>query len=406
MDRVNSFAVLGAGNGGQAMAAYLALQGYKVNLYNRSEERIEAAKKTGGITLSGVFTGFGKLQSITTNLAKALENSEIIMVVTPAVAHKFIARMASPLLKDGQIIVLNPGRTGGALEFYNTLKENKCKADVIISETQTFIYASRIIGPAQARIYGVKNKVAIATFPSLRVREVVDKLMPIFPQFTPVENVLKTSMDNIGAIFHPAPTLLNMAWIESTGGSFNYYQQGISLSVARVLEKLDEERMEVAKALGVEPTSARDWLRMSYGARGHNLFELLQNNGQYSDISAPPDINTRYIFEDVPMSLVPISSIGQKLGIETPTIDMIIDLACIVHETDYRMFGRTVENLGIEDLSVQEINRLVNIGDVRNRHSINEIGKSILNNIKDIDILINDYEKDIEGKYYKEGGID
>ena len=370
--KVNSFAVLGAGNGGQAMAAYLALQGYEVNLYNRSELRIKAVKKAGGINLNGVFSGFGKLAKVTNDIKEAIENVEIIMVVTPAVAHKYLARITSPYLKDGQIIVLNPGRTGGALEFKNTLESNNCLADIIISEAQTFLYASRVIGPAQARIFGVKNKVALAAFPSIKTRQVIDKLVPVFPQFYPVENVLKTSLDNIGAIFHPAPTLLNMAWIETTEGSFNYYQDGISPSIARVLERLDDERLEVAEALGVESCSAKDWLRMSYGAKGRNLYELLQNNEQYHGLSAPADLKTRYIFEDVPMSLVPIASIGEMLSIETPTINMIIDMANIVHDLDYRQIGRSAISLGLEGLTVTNILNLVNKGYIVNKRVLND----------------------------------
>ena len=39
------YAVIGAGNGGIAMAGYLALQGFKVNLYNRTKERIKLLMK-------------------------------------------------------------------------------------------------------------------------------------------------------------------------------------------------------------------------------------------------------------------------------------------------------------------------------------------------------------------------
>lgn len=42
--------------------------------------------------------------------------AKIIMVVTPAAGHQDIAQRLSPYLEEGQIIVLNPGRTGGALE--------------------------------------------------------------------------------------------------------------------------------------------------------------------------------------------------------------------------------------------------------------------------------------------------
>jgi opine dehydrogenase len=355
-------AVLGAGNGGQAMAAYLALKGCLVNLYNRSPIKIEAVKKLGGIFLSGVCQGFGRLNVISSDISQVIEDVDLLMIVTPAGAHRFFAEQLSPYLKDGQKIVLNPGRTGGALEFYNLLQDYHCTADVIISEAQTFIFASRIIGPAQARIYGIKKHVSVAAFPSSRTRELIDDLSEILPQFSPVENVLKTSLDNIGAIFHPAPTLLNMAWIESTSGDFPYYKKGISPSVCKIIEKMDMERMKVAYAFDVEPISAADWLRLSYGVKGKNLYELLQRNKQYQEISAPGNISHRYVLEDVPMSLVPIASLAESVGVAAPTINLIIDLANIIYGRDFRVEGRTVDSLGIQGLSKKELINLVNNG--------------------------------------------
>lgn len=390
-------AIIGAGNGGQAMAAYMAMCGYRVNLYNRSAPHIEAIKNEGGIHLSGLYNGFGKLNRVTTSMEEAIKDVELIMVVTPAVAHKFLAREMAPYLVSGQKIVLNPGRTGGALEFYNIIKSSGCKADVIISEAQTFIYASRVTGPAQARIFGAKKRVAIAALPSNRTREVVDKLFEIFPQFSPVENVLKTSLDNIGAIFHPAPTLLNMAWIESTKGEFNYYQEGISPAISKVMDKLDQERMKVSEAIGIVPVSAADWLRMSYGVKGKNLYELLQNNTQYHGIKAPVDINHRYVFEDVPMSLVPIASLGQQFNIETPTIQLIIDLANTVCNTDFRKVGRTVTSLGISRLTANQIISLVNTGTIDNVEVFPRYKRAIYDKMDNIIYPeFTDYRKEVE----------
>ena len=43
-------------------------------------------------------------------------------------------------------------------------------------------------------------------------------------------------------------------------------------------------------------------------------------------------------------------------------MDSIIRLACIVHSTDYWRRGRTVDRLGIGELSVSELTRYVNEG--------------------------------------------
>lgn len=46
-------AIIEAGNGGQAMAGHLAMQGHKVSLYDINAEKIATLRKTGRIKLEG-----------------------------------------------------------------------------------------------------------------------------------------------------------------------------------------------------------------------------------------------------------------------------------------------------------------------------------------------------------------
>lgn len=354
-----TFAVLGAGHGGQALAGYLALKGFLVNLFNRTPERIGSIKLMGGIQLEGEMSGFAPLNVVTHNIEEALRGVKVIMVVTPANAHRFLAELMSPYLEDDQIVVLNPGRTGGALEVRQVFKEQEVKAKVIVAEAQTFLFASRISGPAQARIFRIKNSIPVAAIPAYKTVEVVQALRRALPQFVPEDNVLKTSFSNIGAVFHPTLTILNAARIESTRGEFDYYLEGITPSVALILEAVDRERVQVAEALGVRVNTAREWLYYAYDASGRNLYEAIQNNPGYKGIRAPTTLFTRYITEDVPMSLVPISSFGKMLGVPTPTIDVFIRLANLMHGRDYVAEGRTVEKLGVAGMSIKEIREMV-----------------------------------------------
>ncbi|HQB08100.1 MAG TPA: NAD/NADP octopine/nopaline dehydrogenase family protein, partial [Rectinema sp.] len=77
---------------------------------------------------------------------------------------------------------------------------------------------------------------------------------------------------------------------------------------------------------------------------------------------APRSIDHRYIWEDVPMSLVPMASMAAMYSIETPAINLIIDLANLMLGQDYKANGRTVHSLGIEGMSVEELHRLVTEG--------------------------------------------
>lgn len=357
------FAVLGAGHGGLAMAGHLALMGFDVRLYNRSEERLWGVHSTGGVALSGEVEGFGKIKIATNDIEEAIDGAEIIMVVVPATAHQYIAEQCAPYLKDGQIAILNPGRTFGALEFKQVLNRLKAEADVIIAEAQTFIYASRIMGPAQAHIFRIKNSIPVASIRAYLIPQVLERLRIAYPQFVPGDNIFKTSFDNIGAVFHPAICVLNAGWIEDDA-EFQFYLEGVTESVGRVLEKIDSERVKVAEALGIRAISAKEWLFLAYGAHGNSLREAMRANPGYRGIKAPNRLSIRYLSEDVPCSLVPIASVGHKFGIQTTTIDSIIKIASALNNTDYCTTGRTINKLLIQDLSLREL-RLLAIGETK-----------------------------------------
>ncbi len=350
------FAILGAGHGGLAMAGHLAIMGYTVNLYNRSQERIWGVETRGGIQIESEFglEGFGKVKVATSDIKKAVEGADIIMVVVPATAHRDIAKEVAPHLRKGQVIVLNPGRTFGALEFKQILNTQGVDKDVVVAEAQTFIYASRATGPGQAKIFRIKNSIPVASVRAHLIPDVLKKLRVAYPQFVAGDNIFKTSLDNIGAVFHPTLSVLNAGWIEDDT-EFQFYLQGATRSVCQVLEAVDRERTEVAEALGIRALTAREWLFLAYHATGKDLYEAIKANAGYRGIMAPISLNVRYITEDVPASLVPIASVGQKFGIQTPAIDSIIKLASILTQTDYRQTGRTVTSLGIKDMSLREL---------------------------------------------------
>ncbi|MSU01495.1 NAD/NADP-dependent octopine/nopaline dehydrogenase family protein [Tissierella pigra] len=367
------FSIIGAGNGGIAMAGYLAMIGYEVNLYNRTLENILSLINNPTISLTGEVTGKGKLNKVTNIMEEAIDGADIIMVTVPAMGHYQMAIEMTPYLKDGQIIVLNPGRTGGALEVYEALRQYNCNKKIVVAEAQTFIYACRATSQNSAHIFQVKNEVTIGAIPSSKTNHVINLLKFAYPQFIPAKDVLETSINNYGAIFHPAPTLLNSGHIER-GAAFEYYIEGITPSIGDFLEKMDHERMEIGKILQINTLSAKEWLCESYGAKGKNLYETIQNNSAYKGLQAPKGLNIRYIYEDVPYSLIPMASIAIELGIQTPAINSIINIAELITGRNFYVEGRTIEKLGLKGLSVYDMHKIAQIGGIDKKDKKGEEG--------------------------------
>lgn len=352
------FCVVGAGNGGLAVAGYLSLSGFPVKLFNRSHAKLEGIRELGGVRVQGQIQGFAHLEQVTSSPEEAASHVDVLMVVIPASGHRALARSLAPHLKDGQVVVLNPGRTLGAVEFEHVIRAAGCQANVVIAEAQTMLYASRSTGPVDVTVHGIKNCVPVAALPAWQTERVTRLLNLAFPQFTAAEHVLQTGMSNIGAILHPAPTIMNLGSIDG-GRLFKYYHEGITPRVAVLLEALDHERLAVADAWGLEVITTRQWLAEAYDAEGATLYEAIQNNPGYAGIDAPAGLPTRYLTEDVPMSLVPMVALGKLNGIRTPVMDSIITMASLLDGVDYRLEGRTLERVGLDDMSVEEVTAYV-----------------------------------------------
>lgn len=332
--------VCGGGHQGLAMAAHLALNGVSVTMWNRSSEHIREIIDTGEIYCSGVVSGVAKIEKASSVFSDVV--SDFVMVTTPSSAHKDIAKELAPYVHKDMIVVLNPGRTFGAIEFAQTLLECGVKELPHIAETQTIVYTCRRGKKNTSNILVLKQDVKIAALKDSDINYIMAKMPDCLRDyFSIVDSVLLTSFANVGMVLHCAPVMMNVGWIENDKVDFKYYYDGISKSVADFIEKIDMERQAVAKAAGCPIESVAEWLRRTYKVQGKDLYECICNNESYREIDAPPTIHCRYILEDVPNGLVPIEMLGKELGVLTPNMSIIIDLASAILNIDFRKTGRT-----------------------------------------------------------------
>ncbi len=340
----NEVTILGGGHQGLSMAAHLSLQGENCCLWNRTEEHIQKIRSTGKIYCQGIVCGTANIHYVSTDIKSCLR--KLILVTTPSSAHADIARLIAPYVDETNIIVLNPGRTFGILEFENTLRESGCTSLPLVAETQTIVYTCRKLSEDTVSIYAFKQGIPLSTRKSEYAQRVIQALPEsIRHDFVPARSYIETSLGNVGMVLHCMPVLMNVGWIENTKVDFKYYYEGISRTIARFLEKIDQERLAVADAMGypVEPLTV--WLKRTYQTSGKDLFECLQNNQYYKDIDAPLSVHHRYIEEDIPNGLVPLEAMGKLYGVPTPNASLVIDLANAVMEKDYRETGRNIHKI-------------------------------------------------------------
>jgi opine dehydrogenase len=359
-------AVLGAGNGGMAIAADMTLAGHKVRLFEfpQFKENLEPFKRDGGIHLVGVGrTGFAKLKVMTTDIEEAINGPDMIIAVMPAFGHKPLAKICAPHLKEGQIIVLSPGSTLGSLEFLHTLREEKVNPKIKIAEVQTLPYACRG-SDAEVRILLEVKKLWLAAFPARDTPDVVTKFKELYPVTEPGKNILDVGMNNGNPIAHPGPALLNAGRVEYAKGEFYHYQEGITPHVAHIVQALDDERLALCRKMDFPAISTIERMYLTgYGITKSSLYEAFHTSPVFCGdhpIQGPKSIMDRYYVEDTAYGLVTWSSLGKTIGVPTPTIDALIQLISVLHQKDYFAQGeRSLERFGLAGLTVQQINRFL-----------------------------------------------
>ena len=369
------WAILGGGNGGQSIAGHLGLMGFPVKIYDIFPKTIDAIQAQGGIHVTGEVEGFGPVELATTDISEAIHDVDLVMIVAPATAHCDIAKNCAPWLNDGQVVFIHPGATGGALEFWNVLQKQGCQRDLVVGESNSLIYACRSPKPGYATIFGIKRELMAAALPSKETGRVVNMLNTAFPQIYAGTNLLETSLSNPNAMMHPAPTLLNTSLIES-GRDWLYYWDGITPSIGTFVEKMDQERLAVARAFGLDLPTIRKWYELAYNASGETLSDAVKNNPAYAEVKGQTTLLTRYILEDIPTGLVPIIELGQLLGIEVTRMETIVKLGAFLTGKDFHETGRTLQNLGLAGMTANEILQFLETGTHNLAKNASSIGRS------------------------------
>lgn len=349
-------AVLGAGNGGKAMAADLTLRGFAVRLYDRFPEAVADVRSRGGIYLHGsARTGFAPIATATTDLTDAVPGADVVVIVVPAFAHAFLIDELAPLLAPGQTILFTPGYLGTVL-LRRRLQAERPDLQVTVAETSSLPYACRLIGPAEVGLRGVKLALDVAACPASDNAAALAALRPLFPALEPAANVLEVALGNPNPVSHVPTCLLNYGRLEAPRSQeWHDFEEWVTPGIRKLHHRLDAERLAVIAALHLHGIDEDAWALRAYGGKPK---DALTTKGQIpANAMAVPE---RYLTEDVPMGLVPLEALGRLTGVPTPVTSVLISLASELHDRDYRRTGRNLGVLGWEGLSATQILEQVN----------------------------------------------
>lgn len=352
-------AVLGAGAGGSAAVVELVKAGHDVAFWARSAATLEPHIALGGVAFDGKLgEGIARPALITAELEKAINGAEVVVVALPTFSHGPIAAgLAAAGWPSDRPVLLNPGHTGGALEFAASFAHSGRQSPPVI-EFSTLTYVARKYRADSVTISGRANQVRAAVLGGNAQH--LSLAAMLFPGATPVSDVIASDLCNVNMILHPPGAVLGAAWVEATNGNFTFYVDAMTPGVARTMRKLDDERLAVAKAYGHTLPNLIEEMKLigTVEADIVDIFDFraaIAGGEANSRIKGPDSLEYRYYKEDFGHGLLPFLELAKIANVETPVAHSLYSLAETAVGTNYRQGGRTAEVMGIAGLSKEQL---------------------------------------------------
>ena len=351
-------AVLGAGNGGYALASDLALSGYKVNLFELdrfADYNLKPIEDRGGIKREGMRSGLAEIDVFTSNIEEALEDVEVVNVTIPAFAHPEFIHLMAPHV-DGKTVIFFPLNFAD-VKLRRYIEERSEGVEPIIAGGETMPYACRRMGkPAYIFVRWTFPRIRVSTLPAKKNALLMESTKGYPINLEPVESTLEVSMVYENPVGHIPMMILNAASIERTAGFWEIFYDTLvggknregkpQRSQEKLIGSIKHEQSAVCKELGFSfeadpfvgelPSPATPWSLETYW-------------------SMTDKMDYRYLTEDVPYGLVTWASFGDLVNIDTPSIDACIQISSVLLDRDFKSEGLTVEKLGFGGMTVKQV---------------------------------------------------
>ena len=363
---MTAIVVMGGGAGGMAATVDLTLRGFQVIWWRRTVPQ----PPPSGFRLAyrGV-CGDGVMPvTCTDDLAAAIEGAAGVLVCLPSTAHRHIARLLAQVGCEAPV-VLAPGHLGGALEVAKVMRDAGVTRLPPVAEASTLPYTVRAFAVEEDSRQDYQGSQWVVNITGAASRMLVGRLpdgeaalalaVQLYPGAVELPDVLAVGLAEVNMVLHPPGSILGAAWVEATGGDFRFYVDGMTSGVASVMEKLDKERLAVAKAFGYRLGSLMEEMSaigtVEPDADLNDLQGAISSGSANARIMAPDSLGHRYYTEDFGYGLLPLAELGKVAGVNTPVAEALLNLASAAGLENAIAGGRTLQRLGLDGLSVEEI---------------------------------------------------
>ena len=358
-------AVLGGGNGSFAAAGDFALQGHDVRLWRRDETQVAAHRAAGTCIIVKDVNGRHDVQLalVTSDMAEAIRDAELILCPAPAFAQHDIATQLAPHLRDGQVVFLPPA-TFGSMIFAAAAHDAGNRAAVSFAETGTLPWLTRKHGPFEVAITIRAKRLPVGVFPLKTAGHALDVIGRAFPgAIEPCGDALSGALMNAGPIIHPPLIVMNAGPIEHFE-RWDIHKEGTQGAIRRVTDALDAERIAVREGLGyggphfpLAHHYAAEGEQWMYGRGSH---DRLTDSGDWRERIVLTE--HRYMREDLRLGLSLLVSVAELAGVATPLAKSFLSIGGAICGEDFMKEGRTLASLGLGGFGRDQLQTLLREG--------------------------------------------
>jgi hypothetical protein len=305
--------------------------------------------------------------SITSDPERAASDCDIILFAIPAPLHRHYLTALAPFLEDGCTIVGLPGQSGFEFEVRDVLEDKVDRCVLMNFDSSPWVCRTLDFGRC-VQISGTKEELAGAVQGDCARARVSDPLSTLQgllgekPHLHVSGHLLGITLRSPNGYSHPP--ILYGRWKDWDGMPLEeppLFYRGVDEATADLLERISEEVLQTSRAMMNQHPCADlsqvipmfEWDVCCYGrdiADKTNLLSALRTNRGYADIAHPtlrlpgggyvPDLQHRFLSEDVPFGLVVVRSIAAIAGVDTPRIDEVLSWCQQSMGKEYLVDGR------------------------------------------------------------------
>ncbi|MBF2759205.1 MAG: hypothetical protein ISN28_02880 [Ectothiorhodospiraceae bacterium AqS1] len=365
---ITRLAVLGGGDDGRLVAALGLAHEAEVKLFSAYGAEIDPILEAGGISLRGAgpvghyrAARASKPASpcieLCTEIDTAVKDAQVVFITGPVHKQRTFSMVLAEHVKDGQILVLLPGRTFGAIECAWLLRLGGCRADITIVERQGPAWWHEAKG--SSLILAQTGAMPAGCLPRGRER-IIERLSPFIGDSIPMDSPLASSFADLSAAIEIPALCLSGAGLSPGGPEIppgaeplpanRSLANLIGADQQALIDRLKAERRRVARAFGIRtlPDDA-PWQALFAGAAA----------GRGSRPVPDLALARRLMRDGVIASLAPLVSAADHTNIDTPLTRALITMTETMLEANVAVAGRRLDMIGAESKSVDEIRRAV-----------------------------------------------